>query len=685
MKPINIKKALIASVISAILLGGCSGGESESKSDSPLVNQEINYLSELSSDKAQNTLSYTKQLSSLVDDLEALEKDFLLSDGILTKVENYQTAYTNLYMSNMTSFSTQEKEALRSAYVESRDALEAMESELILAINRVALDEVNLDIYKSENTLVAMSTIEPSFVVAATLTVSAIAGTKSLLSSISKKYPSIIEGATGSEAGRKFVIETFRNNGLEISDNSTAAEILEQYNSISTWSFLKKRAIANAIEDDINDAIMNATGKYKADITDDLVKSKAEFVTGMKEGVSDVASRYYGTIADPLGNVPVVSTIKGAVDLVGDIKSIVSDDTKKLKTLAVSKSTIQEDIVTTTTTLKSAKSSINTLNNKDGLDKVDLNQAQNAYNSILQEKAKNDGDGDNALLTSPARVLAASNSLLSDGVSAESNLTLLTSDMNETFDIVAVVDPKEYELNTTNTLPNDLVLEIFEDVVPETLETTPLKIVSVSNETTALSAEKISEDSDAIKYRVSAVVGDIYKNANISLEIFDGSALMGTTQKQILSNTSTHTQTLTWDVELFVGSNVVLKLSRSDDLSYSEYITLSGSVAPLQESIAGNYIGTFTTTTDDPDNCLPLGTQDTLWIDIGANNVVFAKITLGGEIYSDTGISVNSNTIVDNGARDNLAWSGNILGNKIEGTFTDLEDGCNGSFSVNKN
>jgi len=693
MKNVMFKQKVIASILSIAILGGCGSSESDGSDGSssyPQV-QEVNNFLVLSSDKAQNTLNYTRQLSKFVDDLEVFKTSFLSNNSYLNTLEVYQKAYTAFYSANFATLSTEEKESLKTAYITARTNLEDIEKELILKINQLVIDEVNLDLFSDDkiiNKNANLSAVKPQFIFTAiAATISITAGAKALVDCMSSTYPPIVEGALKTEKGRKFVIETFTKNNVTVSANATASEIMEKYNSLGTLSYYTKKAIGEAIDDDIAKDIYDLGTKYTPTITDDLLKSKNAFVDGAKKSITNISKKLYPTtIGDVLGNLPVLSTIKGAVDLVGDIKYIANGEKKIIKTISSSTATTTETITKTETTVNKAKSTINTLSNKNGLDKVNLRAVVDSYNAIVQNKAKNDGDSDDTKLTSSKKVITQSNQLVKNASILESNLTIPTSDMNESFNIISIVDPKQYELNASGSLPNDLVLDKFENVTPNSLETSPLIIVSLAEDSAILSAEKLSEDVNSIKYRVTAVIKDIYKNTNIYLEIFDGSAVMSSSSKQVLNNTTTHIQTVTWDIDVLANRSTVMKLTRSDDISYSDYISLSGkTTTPPINTIVGNYTGTYTITTDDPANCFPKGTVDTLLVSIDANNVVTAQITLGGTVYTDRGISVNSNIIVDDGAGDDLAWSGNILGDIISGTFQDLEDGCNGNFSVTKN
>ena len=153
--------------------------------------------------------------------------------------------------------------------------------------------------------------------------------------------------------------------------------------------------------------------------------------------------------------------------------------------------------------------------------------------------------------------------------------------------------------------------------------------------------------------------------------------------------TFSYTVTLTDKYNNSILNTIVLTVSGEDTAVEEEKPTPTEPVigekpVPVVNTIAGNYIGTYTAVTVS-DNCLESGTIDKLSITIDDKNKVYGYVTLNGLIFTENGISVDNNTITDNGLSDDLAWFGNINANTITGNYEDLEDGCKGTFSVTKN
>ena len=109
---------------------------------------------------------------------------------------------------------------------------------------------------------------------------------------------------------------------------------------------------------------------------------------------------------------------------------------------------------------------------------------------------------------------------------------------------------------------------------------------------------------------------------------------------------------------------------------------ISITVRNSQATIPGLYTGTFTATTVGNNKCLEAGYTNTLSINIAEDGSALATLNIYDMTLEDGGLRVSIQNITDDGSDNNLGWYGAILNDTIEGSYTDLEDSCAGTFSV---
>ena len=100
-------------------------------------------------------------------------------------------------------------------------------------------------------------------------------------------------------------------------------------------------------------------------------------------------------------------------------------------------------------------------------------------------------------------------------------------------------------------------------------------------------------------------------------------------------------------------------------------------------NVTGTYLGSYLSLTDSS-SCLPQGTTGAIELLIDDDYWVYAKVTVNGNYYYDSGIAVDGSTIYNNGSTSNIEWYGTINGTLITGNFLDTDDNCDATFTLRK-
>ena len=577
-----------------IFFNSCGGGSSGGgETSNPVIVDnlpiETQYFLQTSSSENNNTLAYSKQVSSFVDNVASLQNSMLDGDDSLQGlIDAYETAISMLYNPLYNDLSDADKKIVKDYYLLISTKIEDMQEILILKLNQLMIDEININTLAASSSLV-LSPQRSSIYASSSLQrvpslgffklISSIAvATKNLVSGSRSKNDQLIREALKTEnsvEGTKLVLKEF---GISFSSDADGENLYNVYKNLNADDQRKvDNRLTNMSVEILEDSSLYG-GKYaQVDLFEAKRRSNATIVPLFKKTITDVGNIVVDTVGVQTPNLQIVNDYKDTVTIFKNLKTLKAP-TKPYKIIATPKSKTEVSINDSNTSYENAKKLMNTLNNKDGYKNTKLVDLEDSIAANIKEKASKDGDGDNSVLS--ASVPISTMSVLPVVKSTDDNGSVLTLDIklpsslndgNISLDVISV---DQNETLDDDALPETLVVTEFEDVIPSDLSTTPLVVMDLVNTGTILSKAVLSQDSDSIKYRVTAVVNNIHILTNGYLEIFDGSAVMGRTDVELV-NISSHTQTVTWDVDV-VGAFAMMKFTRSDDSSYSDYIQLDG-------------------------------------------------------------------------------------------------------------
>ena len=667
-----IKGLIILAVLT--LFGACGGG-SDSKSTMPVTNipsNETQFFLTRSSNADANSLAYAKQVSKFVDDVALLQSNLVGGDNNLTSlIESYEVAISMLYDPLYVNLNESDKKVVKSYYLSLSSKLEEIQETVILNLNQLMIDEINLNTFASDAPVALNSTRlisrtasslhkAPSLGFFKLITSIAVAA-KNLVTGARAKNDQLIREALKTKESVEGTQNVLKELGISYPNNADGETLYNLYKNLNAGD---QRKVDNTLTN-MSVEIWEDSSAYGGKFADvDLFEAKRRsndtIVPLFKKTITEVGTIVIDTVGVQTPNLQVVNDYNDAVSIYKNVKILVAP-TKPFKVLAVPKrETTSGSVEIPNSSYEDAKKTINTLNNKDGYNKTKLALLEDSIKANIKEQASKDNDGDNTILSLSSPI--STMSIVPIIKATDHNHTQLTLDvklpsLNDDNISLNIVSVDENDTLDNNTLPEDIVIENFDNVEANQLTTTPLIIMNLVNTGTILSQELISENNDSLKYRVTAVVNDIYKHTNGYLEIFDGSAIMGNTDRE-LTNINTHTQTVTWDVDV-IGTFAMLKFTRSDDNTYSDYIQLDGKANPTIAS-GSTYIGTSDFTEAD----------GTMWHSLIQMNFLSNSLLSGG-MQGTVSDGVNNGT--SSGSLSGT-WNNNSFNATMNYTICDSQD-----------
>ena len=688
MKTLTLNKKSLVSLALATLLVGCGGGDGGSTTTPSNIQTAKEYFITASSSKAENTLLYTQEVSKFVDNIKLMHNSLSGMNGVEYNLKSYEAAMNAFYDANLSKLN--QDDPIVQNYLSASENLNNAYKNFILYASKAAINEYNLDQFTATNTTFQRDVRKPRFLIIGTaLVVTGFAAFAStVVHLVSSHHRKVFTAAVENESGLKDAIEILQEHNIKIKDDATPEEVLETFDSLS---YNQKVVLGPDLTSKRTLSEENVSAKENTQFE----KNDKETVDVMKKVVSKGTKFYLDTVV-PSNNPAPVQLYKDSVDILGNVKTIYKNTkSKKIKVITASKTTEVSNITKTDTSLDEAKKKLNTLNNQNGFSKLTDEEIGDALNVLVQDQAKKDGDNNDDQLTS-VKSFTVQEPILKEAKKdgediLNADLAIPDTQKDESAQMIIVSDPENLALDEKGDLPESLIIDTVEDITPSSLENNSINIVNLDEESVKLNTKIVSENNTSITYLVTAEVKDIYRDATIYLEASDGSVIMGASGKE-LKVTSTHTQTVTWNIDVL--QSAVMKLTRSDDPTYSDYISLTRKPiepeTPEESTIAGTYTGTYTAITES-DECLPVGYTEKVVVDIDTNGHVSVEVELYGKTYHDTGITLNDNIIYGNGSQTGLEWKGNIENvdndpdyDQIKGSYYDAVDSCSGSFIVRK-
>lgn len=702
MRHITRKRVIVSSLLVAGLLftTGCSGG-GDGGGVTTLPEEDAYKSSYVvaSGNTNENILLYMQEMGSLFENMEAL--DILLYDdeeGFVKKINDYETA-------SAAYFSDDANETKRAAYLEASDVLDAKQIALVRQISQLVIDGYNTTQLSQSFSAAEAAALQRNILSVEQRSIfdkgknilQWLGLAKEITDTTRSTHDDIIAKYASRPDGRDVLVKTLKSYGKTLADDATQTEILEACENLS---YQNKTMFNKDIEAD----------SWESGIADDelqaLPEKKVDAYRGVTTKVVEHGIDTYKDTVNPLNSFKpdIVSKTEDVIEMVGNAKDLFKN--KKIKVIQTSEETKTQpiEVPSTTLTVEDAKKRFHDIATGDGLQNLSHDQIDDTCDIMMSELAKNDGDGNDAILTTPKNILIQETQVEEaiDGT-LTADLAVLTSATTSEFSVETILEPSSYTLDANGSLPSDMALASFEDVIPDNLSAEPLTVVKLDDTSSNIASDaasictKTAETTTSVTYDCTIEVQNIFKVATATLDIFDGDVLMGLTDKTLDGNTST--QTLTWNGIEVIGSNsAVLKLTRSDDIAYKEYIYLNGveEEEPVNY-VNGTYYGDFTDESGNEEDCLQSGG---LIITINGSQVVVDVYSINTgyfvelpseykpedyHLFTETGL--NTDTVnITSGSLSLLNWEGVISGNTITGTYQDkdLTDNCHGYFSAIK-
>ena len=655
-------------ILALIFLTACGGGGGDSSSPTtvtaPLVSEQTQYFLEKSTSKDENTLLYSKQISLFVDDVSLLQTLILDNQNGLEELTNsYETAISMLYDPLYTNLSDEDKLVVKNYYKLISSKLEENQELLIIQLNKLLIDEVNINTFAvnspsaSSSSSLRVAPLLPQKIPSLgffKLITNIGVATHRLITGARAKNDPLIREALSTQNSVEGTKTLFSKLNIPYGADADGEALYNIYKNLNASN---QRDVDNSLTNmsiEVWEDSAAHGGKYAdVDLFDAKKRSNDSIVPLFKRTVTDVGNIVVDTYGLQTPNLKVINDYKDALTVYKNIKTLTTP-TKPYKVIVASKKKTSTVVTQATTSYSDAKKTINTLNNIDGYKNTKLLDLENATLSYTNEQAKNDNDGDNSNLSASSSV--ATMSVIPTVTSTSDTQSQLSIDLkipsdfddeNLSIDIVSVDENQSLK---DGNLPEDIVINTFDDIKQSDFTIAPLVIVDITNNETLLSKAIIAEDDDSVTYRVTANLTTIYKLGSSYLDIDDGSALMGNTE-QAITNTSTHIQTFTWDVDV-IGSFAMMKLTRTDDESFSEYIQLDGkSTTPTISESTFKGRSNFT----DDDNVVWI---TDVTITFKSNNVLTGSIS--GTAADDTQSGITSGTLTGTWGNGSFLATGNI-------------------------